>query len=288
MNRIIVLGSSGFLGKSLRQKLIEKNFDAKYMIHKTKKKLQNDEFLGDILDKKCLSKILKDDDIVINLVGQYDNNLSIFIDINIQGGINLIESVKLKKNIKIIFASSTNVYGSNCKYPSKETDLPNPMTSYGMIKFLTEQLYERYSKLFGLDITILRFSNVYGKNKKVGIITKILNSTKNDPVILSHNGNQQRDFLFVDDVVNGIIQVINKQLKKFEIFNITSGKKYSLKQIIKSVENISKKKVHYKLSKNNFDEKCIWGNFSKSKKILNFKPRFDLNSGLKITLNKNN
>jgi UDP-glucose 4-epimerase len=280
MNRIIVLGSSGFLGKSLLQKLIEKNFDAKYMIHKTKKKLQNDEFLGNILDKKCLLKILKDNDIVINLVGQYDNNLSRFVDINIQGGMNLIEAVKLKKNIKIIFASSINVYGDNCKHPSKETDIPNPMTTYGIIKFLTEQLYEKYSKLHGLDVTILRFSNLYGKNKKSGIISNIIKSKFDQPVTFTHNGNQQRDFLYIDDAISGIIKTIYEHSKKFEIFNISSGIKINPKNIIKLIEKFSKNKIYYNFVNKNFDEKCIWADNFKAKKILKFKPKITFQNGL--------
>lgn len=280
MNRVIILGSSGFLGKSLRQKLIEKNVNAKFMVHKKKKILEKNEFLGDILDKKCLSKILKNDDIVINLVGQYDGNLSKFFDTNILGGMNLIEIAKVKKNIKIVFASSINVYGDNCKYPSKETDVPNPMTSYGRIKFLTEQLYEKYSKLNGLDVTILRFSNVYGKNKKVGIIAKILNSKKNDPVILSHNGKQQRDFLYIDDAISGIIQTIYKHPKKFEIFNISSGIKINPKNIIKLIEKFLKNKIYYNFVNKNFDEKCIWADNFKAKKILKFKPKITFQNGL--------
>lgn len=108
----------------------------------------------------------------------------------------MIETAK-SKNIKIIFASSINVYGENCRYPSRETDEPKPMNSYGMVKFLTEQLYKKYSELYNIDVTILRFSNIYGKNKKSGIIRKIIKSRSNEPVNFTYNGNQQRDFLFI-------------------------------------------------------------------------------------------
>jgi len=229
-------------------------------------------------------KVVKDNDIIVNLVGQYDDNLSKFFDINIQGGLNLIEIAAIKKNIKIIFASSINVYGENCKYPSKEIDVPNPMTSYGIGKFLTEQLYEKYSKLYGFDMTILRFSNLYGKHKKSGIISKLIKSSPDKPVHFTHNGNQQRDFLYVDDAVNGIIQVIKKQPKKFEIFNISSQNKITPKKIATSIESISKRLVFYKLTKEKFDEKCTWADNAKAVNKLKFFPEIDFQNGLSIVL----
>jgi nucleoside-diphosphate-sugar epimerase len=284
MSRIVVLGSSGFLGRSLCQKLLENKTNAKFMIHKKKKNLQKNEFFGNILDKKSLIKVVRDNDIIVNLVGQYDDNLSKFYNININGGLNLIEIAKIKKNIKIIFASSINVYGENCKSPSKETDVPNPRTSYGIGKFLTEQLYEKYSKLYGFDMTILRFSNLYGKNKKSGLIVNLIDSTIKKPVYLSHNGNQQRDFLFVDDAVNGIIQVIKKQPKKFQIFNISSQNKITPKKIITYIESISKNPIFYELKNKKFDEKCIWADNTKSKKIIGFTPKITFETGLKNIL----
>jgi UDP-glucose 4-epimerase len=200
---------------------------------------------------------------------------------------NLVDIAHLKKNLKIIFASTINVYGENCKSPSKETDEPNPLTNYGIIKFLTEQLYQKYSNLYGLDVTILRFSNLYGKHKKSGIISKIIKSTSDKSVYLTHNGNQQRDFLYIDDAVDGIIQTIKKQPKKFEIFNISSQNKTTPKKIIKHIESISKKPVFFNLRKENIDEKCIWADYTKAKILLNFEPSVDIYHGLNLIINNN-
>jgi UDP-glucose 4-epimerase len=286
MARIIVLGSTGFVGKALRQVLIEKNYNAKFMIHKKTKNLQKNEFLGDILDKNSLLKILHDDDIVINLVGQSENNFLKFFNNNLQGAMNLVEIAHLKKNLKIIFASTINVYGENYKSPSKETDAPNPMTSYGIVKFLAEQIYEKYSKIHKLDVTILRFSNIYGKSKKLGLIPNMLSSNPKKPVYFSHSGNQYRDFLYVDDAVNGIIQTIKTNPKFFDIFNICSNKKYTPKKIAKIITSLSKEKISYKLTNEKSDEKCIWANNAKANKIINFKPKIELDTGISLILDK--
>lgn len=284
MARIIVLGSTGFVGKVLRQELIEKNYNAKFMIHKKTKNLQKNEFLGDILDKNSLLKILHDDDIVINLVGQSENNFLKFFNNNLQGAMNLVEIAHLKKNLKIIFASTINVYGENCKSPSKETDAPNPMTSYGIVKFLAEQIYEKYSKIHKLDVTILRFSNLYGKEKKLGLIPNMLSSNPKKPVYFPHSGNQYRDFLYIQDAVNGIIQTIKTNPKFFDIFNISSGKKLSQKQITKMIEISSKRKIYYKLSKQNNGEKCLYASSLKAQNMLKFIPKTNFKKGLDIIL----
>ena len=180
--------------------------------------------------------------------------------------------------------STDSVFDGTKEMPYVETDTPNPMTSYGMIKFLTEQLYEKYSKLYGLDVTVLRFSNLYGKQKKSGLITNIIKSKPKKEVKFTHNGNQQRDFLFVDDAVDGIIQVIKKHPRKFEIFNISSQNKITIKIIVKLIEYISKKKIFYKLTKEKFDEKCIWADNTKANKILGFIPKTTFQNGLRMII----
>ena len=169
----------------------------------------------------------------------------------------------------------------------KEIDIPNPITSYGIVKFLTEQLYEKYSKFYKIDVTILRFSNLYGKHKKFGIVSKIIKSNSDKSVYLTHNGNQQRDFLYIDDAVNGIIQTIKKQPLKFEIFNISSQNKITPKKIIKYIESLSKKPVFFKLRKEKLDEKCIWADNTKAKTLLNFEPSVDIYRGLNLILKNN-
>ena len=285
MNRIIVLGSSGYLGKSIREKLSKTDHKVLYMVHK-KNKIQKNEFFGDVLNKQSLLKILKNNDLVLNLVGQYTNSSDNFFNTNLFGSYNLLEAAKIKKNIKIIFASSINVYGNSCNIPFKETNIPNPSTFYGTIKFLTEQLYQKYSEFYDLNVIILRFSNVYGKNKKCGIISNIIKSSKKMPVTFTHNGRQQRDFLYIDDAVDSIMKAISYPSKNFEIFNISSNSKITPKQISKIIENISKIKIHYKLSKNTPDEKCIWADNSKARIKLKFAPKISFKKGMTMNLSE--
>lgn len=285
MTRIILLGSSGFIGKSLIPKLTVEGFSVKPMIfHNSINHI--DEFCGNILEPTILDSILNKNDIVVNLIGQYTNNDSNFIDINIKGSLNLLNSC-LQKNVKkIILISTINVYGNSLNKASNEDSELLPQTNYGLIKLLTEKLYQQFSKTYNLDIVILRMSNLFGPNKKAGYVSSLINSvihpTQN--IVAYNNGNQLRDILFIDDAIDGIIKSIKKPLTGFNIFNISSGCKYSINEVIKEIENISNQKLNITHSSEIPDEICIWADNSKAKTVLGFNPTVSLHEGLKITI----
>ena len=287
MTNIIVLGGSGFVGKSLLQKLESKKFKVKVMVNSSKIKNKFKKFHGDILDKKTFENQIKNGDIIINLVGQYNGHISNFIDLNIKGGLNLLESCKGKKNIKIILISSIDAYGENMHYASKEKDKSSPQNNYGLIKLLAEKMYENFANIHGLDVIVLRLSNLYGPNKKNGLILNILKAIKkNSTVSINHNGKQQRDYLFIEDAVDGIIKAIQCRLKKYNVINISSGKRYRSTEIIKLAQELSHKKLKFKLKKTAPDEKCVWANNFKAKKLLKFAPKISIKHGLNLTLKR--
>ena len=287
MTNIIVLGGSGFVGKSLLQKLESKKFKVKVMVNSSKIKNKFKKFHGDILDKKTFENQIKNGDIIINLVGQYNDHISNFIDLNIKGGLNLLESCKGKKNIKIILISSIDAYGENMHYASKEKDKSSPQNNYGLIKLLAEKMYENFANIHGLDVIVLRLSNLYGPNKKNGLISNILKAIKkNGTVSINHNGKQQRDYLFIEDAVDGIIKAIQCRLKKYNVINISSGKRYRSTEIIKLAQELSHKKLKFKLKKTAPDEKCVWANNFKAKKLLKFAPKISIKHGLDLTLKR--
>ena len=280
MNKILLLGGSGFIGKSLVTKL-EKNNSIKLMIHNSDVKTNSKKFKANILSRDSFI-----DQIIINLLGQKTTNEFDFFSSNIVGGLNLFNSCIGKKIKKIILISSINVYGENLDRPSKETDDLFPKTMYGNVKMLTENLYKDFSKTYGINVTILRLASIYGPTKKNGFLTKLIRSTKDKNIIPEcyNNGNQERDILFIDDAINCINNAINFEHSGFEIFNVSSGKRYSANDLISKIELISNTKLNIKYNSTIPDEKCIWADNLKAKKILNFKPQFDIDSGLKISL----
>ena len=258
MTRIVLLGSGGFIGKSLLPKLTLEGFSVKPMIHYNSIN-HVDEIHGDILDPTVLDSILNENDVVVNLIGQYIDNDSEFIDINIQGGLNLLNSC-VKNNVSnFIFSSSHAVYGKTRYLPIDETHNTDSKTSYGISKLMGENLCKLFNNNFNLNTSILRISSVYGKNQpKTKLIPNlILNSKKSKKIFLDKykNGFQIMDMIHVDDVCNSIFCAI-KNHKNFGIYNIATGKSITVEDIAKHIRkinnseiiinNIPKKINHYK------------------------------------------
>lgn len=283
MKNVVILGASGFLGTSLLKKLNKKKFNIKILNHTKKLNHKYHSINGSILSKSKLNSLISNNDIVINLTGQFSGNFENFFKVNLIGSTNLLNVIKNKKNVKIIHISSIDVYGENSNF-SKEIDQPIPTSIYGTTKFLTEQLYEKFSKENHLNVTILRCSNLYGPTKRNGIIANLLKSKKSKiPLLLTHKGKQIRDFLFVEDAVDGIIQAIQHFKPGYRIFNISSGKKF---KIIDVIEEMKKNNVilNYKLTSSKPDEFCICADNSKSKKLLYFNPKTSFKKGLQATI----
>lgn len=285
MKRIIILGGSGFIGSSLLNALKHEKYKLKALVYRNDVSIDADKITGDILTPHILDNQIRSGDIIVNLIGQFAGNNPKFIDLNIKGGLNVLNSCIKKKGVRIILISSINVYGENKKNPSKETDQLRPISSYGMVKLITEKIYQYYAETYGLDVTILRLSNIYGPNKPSGPIADLITSLHNKKYFSAYNkGKQLRDFLFVEDSAEGIVHAIKHPQKGFAIFNISTGKRNSINNIIKIIEKITQKKLRVHLNSKVPDEKCVWADYSKAKKMLKFSPRVSLEKGLKISV----
>jgi len=287
MTNILLLGGTGFIGQYLVRRIEQEN-SLKLMIHDSNFQTDAEKFKGNILKKDSFFDEIRENEIIINLLGQMTTNESDFIDLNIIGGINLLQSCLEKKIKKIILISSINVYGENLKQSSKENDPLKPKTFYGLVKMITEQMYEYFSKTYGINITILRLSGIYGPNKNNGFLTKIIKSIKDKNLIpICYNqGQQQRDMLYIDDAVDCILNTINHQENGFNVFNVSSGKRYSTKELISIIEKISNTKITVKYNSEIPDETCIWADNLKAKKLLKFNPKINIESGLKYMIEK--
>lgn len=285
MKRIILLGGTGFIGKSLLPMLLQEKFQIKALLHNELSVANIEIFRGDICIPGLLDKQIKDNDIIINLIGQIENDLSKLINNSIIGSINLLNSCKKKKNITIIFASSIGIYGENSGILSKEFDIPKPNSQYGLVKLITEKLYESYSKLNGINVVILRFSTLYGPFKKTGYFSRLIQSIKtHEQLIAYNNGMQKRDLLFIDDAARSIIQAIKNPVSGYVTCNISSGNQYTIEELIKLIEKISNKKLNVKFDNAIPDELCLSADNSLAKTMFQFTPRVKIEEGMSITI----
>lgn len=284
MSKIIILGGSGFIGKFLISTLLKKNQNILALKHQNSIASKCITFDGDILESGLLDNVIEENDLVINLIGQLNDNSPNFINTNILGNLNILESCRKKKS-SLLLISSSHVYGNNEQFSSKEDDIQNPQTLYGIIKSINEKICKHFSSTYNQNITILRLSNVYGPSKISGIIAQFFDSLakKNSPVILYNNGEYMRDFIYLDDAVNGILKSIEKFQPGFNVFNISTGTRISMIELAKKIENISNITIPLKYSPINPDEQSIWADNKKAKNILNFYPKIPLDKGLSLT-----
>ncbi len=208
MKTILLIGSTGYVGKKLKHKL-SKNYT---LICPGRK-------IGfDIRKKNELRKYLKENiDLVINLTGQQTKNRRLMTETIIQGNKNILEiTSRIKKNILLIYISTSLVYGNSEKQLT-ENSKKNPVYAYEKLKYKIEKEYIKNKK----NYLILRFSNLYGSKKKSGIISNILNSIKNKKEFYFDNINTFKNFIHIDDVINIIEYLISKNIRN-KVLNIAN------------------------------------------------------------------
>ena len=290
MTKILITGSSGFLGKHLINSMQNSQKIIGWSNNNQQTKLKNFEHTKIDLTSKNISIKSKISSIIhlaaISDVKYCNSNPSLCSDINILGTKKMLEICR-KKDANFIFASTSHVYGQPKKNPICEKEETKPNSIYAATKIAGENLCESYSKTYGLNISILRFFSLYGPNSpKHNVIFNIINQYKNNSIIKMGNLKPKRDFLFIDDAIRAI-NLINENQKGFEIFNIGSGKSFSIKTICNEVEKIMKKNKRVKIDKNKIRKKDILeirANNNKIKRTHRWKPKITLNEGLRKTI----
>ncbi len=309
--KILITGSSGFIGFNLCSKLLKnKNnkvfgidnlnnyYDKKLKINRTQilKKYKNFKFYRfDLCERKKLKNFFKKKkfDLVIHLAAQAGVQYSCvnpdaYINSNLLGFYYLIEEIKNKKIKKFMFASSSSVYGKNKKFPFSETHkTDNQISLYGATKKTNELIAHYYYEAYNISMIGLRFFTVYGPYGRpdMAMYKFTKNILNNKPIYLNNFGKHSRDFTYIDDCVDSIcllIQKIKKQKKTFKILNIAGGKTVKLKHLIKVLEKNLNKKAKVKLRKLQFgDVVATVSNTRELKKFINKIPRTSIEKGIK-------
>ena len=286
MKKILITGYNGFLGTHLTNSLI-----SKYDVIGLSKKNSKDDRLRHI--KKDITKITSNDfkDIfcVIHLAAITDPKLcNDFPDqcilTNVLGTQKMLEAAR-KNNCKVIYASTSHVYGIPKKLPIRETTLTSPTSIYSGSKLAGEILCESYSKQFDMDISIVRIFSVYGPGSgNHYVISNIISQLQNSNIIKLGNLKSKRDFIFISDVVKAF-EIILNNIQGLNIYNVGTGTSYSIEKICKIIEKLLGKKIIIKTnSKQNrkIDPKNIVCDISKLKK-LGWKPKISIEQGLEKT-----
>ena len=241
MKTYLITGSSGFIGSNLTKRILSEHpdiqvigldnmndyYDVSLKEYRLKELEQfpNFKFIkGNIADKDLVNRVFADynPSIVVNLAAQAGVRYSIdhpdtYIESNVIGFYNILEACRHNPVEHLVYASSSSVYGGNTKVPfSTEDKVDNPVSLYAATKKSNELFAHCYSKLYDIPTTGLRFFTVYGPAGRpdmayFGFTNKLINS---ETIKIFNYGNCKRDFTYIDDIVEGIIRVMNKAPEK--------------------------------------------------------------------------
>tara|TARA_B100001057_G_scaffold495411_1_gene594379 strand:+ start:2770 stop:3732 length:963 start_codon:yes stop_codon:yes gene_type:complete len=310
--QILITGAAGFIGFNLARYLLQtsnaKIIGIDSLNNYYSKKLKRDRikelsqykkfsfYQTNILDKRKLEKIfkIKKIDLVINLAAQAGVRYSLekpneFVDNNIQGFYTLIDVAKNYKTKKIIYASSSSIYGDSKRFPLNESQNVKPKNIYALSKKINEEMAEVFSRQYNLSFIGLRFFTVYGEwGRPDMFMMKYLSSSYNKKInfYLNNYGKHTRDFTYILDACKIISELVfTKKKLNHEIFNICSNNPKKLTDIIKKINFLTQKKP--KLFKRKLQKADVVKTHGTNKKIKNFIGSQDFTSidrGLKITV----
>jgi UDP-glucose 4-epimerase len=265
-SNVLVTGAAGFIGSHLAERLRSgglevagiDNFINGY--EENLAALKGDHgfklIRGDILNPKDLSKACEGVDSVIHMAAQpsvaksAENPMEDF-EVNAAGTLNLLECARKGDVRTVLFASSSTVYGES-ELPTPEEHPLRPISNYGASKAAAEAYCSSYNSLYGLKTASLRFFNIYGPRSRKGVMFDLLKKLREDRKKLGvlGTGDQEKDYLYIDDAVDATLLVAEKGKLAGEAYNIGSGKAYTLKKLtqllLKILRLSGKTKILYK------------------------------------------
>ena len=293
--RYVVTGGAGFVGSNLTKLLVKEGHDVTVIDNLVKGKKENlyqvidkIEFVkGDIRNYDDMEEKFQNIDGIfhqaaLTVVQDSFDYTQEYHDVNVKGTENIFKLAN-KYNVKVVYASSSSVYGHKDIMPIKENAIREPINPYGQTKLDDEQLYEKYSKM-GTSIIGLRYFNIFGEGQTLeyaGVITKFLDRIRErkSPIIFG-DGSQIRDFVFVQDIVMANLLAMTSNVTN-SLINIGTGNALTILELANMVIDISK------LELETIFEKPLEGDIKKSHadvslaiQTLNWKPKKDLREWL--------
>lgn len=271
MTKVLITGGAGFIGSACAKALMDRgdqvvmidNFNDYYdpslkyaRIRKFLKGYKFKLYKGDIRDVKLLERIFRKEkvDKVIHLAAMAGVRYALlyptlYADVNVIGTTNLLD-LSARHNIKnFVYASSSSVYGNNKKLPFSESDrVDTPISPYAATKKSTELMAHVFSHIHGLPTTGLRFFTVYGPwgRPDMALFKFTKNILEEKPIEVYNRGDMSRNFTYIDDIVSGVLTVLDKNLK-YDIVNIGGDKEERLTRYIEVLEECLRKKAKKKL-----------------------------------------
>ena len=303
--RILVTGCAGFIGSHTCEYLLKRgdtilgidNLNDYYDVERKKenlevlKKYENFEFRREDIRTTKVIEEWKPEKIchLASMAGvRYSiEHPEVYVDVNINGFINILEQARKVGVKQIAYASSSSVYGLNKKRPFSESDaIETPNSPYACSKMAMELYAKTYHQLYNLNMIGLRFFTVYGPRGRPDMAPyKFLKAIKEGTKFYKYgDGSSSRDYTYVSDIVSGVVLALdNKKKLKCEVYNLGNSSPVSLNEFIELCEKVVKKKANYEQIGNQLgDVPHTFADISKAKRDLYYEPKIKLENGLSL------
>jgi UDP-glucose 4-epimerase len=309
--KILITGGLGFIGSNLAKKLVELGSKVTivdslipayggntFNVREIEGKV--DCNICDVRDPYAMRHLIKNQDLLFNLAGQtshLDSMTDPFtdLDINTKSQLSILEACKeVNRNIRIVFASTRQIYGKPDTLPVSEQHPIRPVDVNGINKFAGEAYHNLYGQVYGIETTVLRLTNTYGPGMRIKDARQtflgiwINNIIKGKPIEIYGSGDQLRDFNFVDDCVDALLLAGMHKEAVGKTYNLGANKKYTLNSVAQILVNLSKggssRLIPFPENRKQIDIGDYYSDYSLIKSEIGWDPKIDIENGLMQTL----
>jgi len=306
--KFLVTGGAGFIGSNIVEELLKRNYEVKVVDNFSTGKRENlvefnkdlELIEGDIRSFHIVQQAVKDVDVILHLaalpsVPRSINDPITSNEVNVVGTLNILEASKLTNVKRVVFASSSSVYGDNPKLPKEESMIPNPLSPYAVSKLAGEKYCQVFTRIYGLETICLRYFNVFGprqdpNSQYSAVIPRFIKAIKeNQSPIIFGDGTQSRDFTYVKNVIEGNILAATTDCEPGIAMNCACHGRITLNELAADINEILGKDVKpiYKDARPG-DIKHSFADINLAEEKLNYKPLVNFKEGLKLTIESYN
>ena len=298
-NKVLVTGGLGFVGSNLIPILEQNGYQVNVLDNLSSGSYSNlkdsnaNIIHGDIRNKNDLSKAIYDCSTVIHLAALGSVTESILspeenFEINVMGTFNVLNESRLSSVSNLIFSSTGGALMGDTEPPVNELSLPSPISPYGSGKLCGESYCSSFSKVYKMNITALRFANVIGPiswHKKGAVTTFMKEILSKNALKIYGDGSATRDFLYVNDLCNGILLTLKSRLKGYNTLHLSSGHEVAINKLAHEIINssgVNNVPIKY-FDKRVGEVERNFADYSLAKKLIGYQPKTSFESAIKKT-----